>query len=383
MVCVENQARDLTQLLGAQSGCLLRPRRGDACPSGSWPTSDCIVMMGSNMAENHPVAFRFVHAGEGAGRDRHPRRPALHPHLGAGRHPRAAPRRHATSPSSAASSATCWRTTCGSASTRCTTPTSPTIIEPGFQDTERAGRRVLRLRTPTKRALPHRHLAVRGHDGAVRRWPSTTSTRPQIFDDDAQAAERGPAAERPDAAAPELRLPDRQAPLRRATRRRWSSGSTGCPPSVFLKVCEAMTRNSGRERTGAFCYAVGWTHHTHRRADDPRCGASSRCCSATSGGPAAASWRCAAMPPSRAAPTSRRSTTCCPATCRSRTRRRPQHDLRELPGGRDGADRLVAQLPEVHGQPAQGLVRRRRDAGQRVGLSSCCRRSSATIRSCR
>jgi len=37
---------------------------------------------------------------------------------------------------------------------------------------------------------------------------------------------------------------------------------TGCPRDVFLKVADALTRNSGRERTGAFCYAVGWTHHT-------------------------------------------------------------------------------------------------------------------------
>jgi formate dehydrogenase major subunit len=37
---------------------------------------------------------------------------------------------------------------------------------------------------------------------------------------------------------------------------------TGCPKESFLKVAEALTRNSGRERTGAFCYAVGWTHHT-------------------------------------------------------------------------------------------------------------------------
>src|SRR4051812_28791078 len=37
---------------------------------------------------------------------------------------------------------------------------------------------------------------------------------------------------------------------------------TGCPKETFLKVAEAVTRNSGRERTGAWCYAVGWTHHT-------------------------------------------------------------------------------------------------------------------------
>jgi formate dehydrogenase major subunit len=37
---------------------------------------------------------------------------------------------------------------------------------------------------------------------------------------------------------------------------------TGCPKETFLKVADAMARNSGRERTGCFCYAVGWTHHS-------------------------------------------------------------------------------------------------------------------------
>jgi formate dehydrogenase major subunit len=37
--------------------------------------------------------------------------------------------------------------------------------------------------------------------------------------------------------------------------------ATGCPKDVFLKVCDHLTRNSGRERTTAFAYAVGWTHH--------------------------------------------------------------------------------------------------------------------------
>jgi formate dehydrogenase major subunit len=36
----------------------------------------------------------------------------------------------------------------------------------------------------------------------------------------------------------------------------------GVPQELFLKVCEALCDNSGRERTGAFAYAVGWTQHT-------------------------------------------------------------------------------------------------------------------------
>ncbi len=36
----------------------------------------------------------------------------------------------------------------------------------------------------------------------------------------------------------------------------------GIPEALFLEVAETLCKNSGRERTGAFCYAVGWTQHT-------------------------------------------------------------------------------------------------------------------------
>ncbi len=36
----------------------------------------------------------------------------------------------------------------------------------------------------------------------------------------------------------------------------------GTPRDLFAKVCEAWTRNSGRERTTALVYSVGWTQHT-------------------------------------------------------------------------------------------------------------------------
>jgi formate dehydrogenase major subunit len=38
---------------------------------------------------------------------------------------------------------------------------------------------------------------------------------------------------------------------------------TGCPKETFLKIAEAITKNSTPERTTAFCYAVGWTQHTY------------------------------------------------------------------------------------------------------------------------
>lgn len=36
----------------------------------------------------------------------------------------------------------------------------------------------------------------------------------------------------------------------------------GCTVEQFLRVAEALCANSGRERTSAVCYAVGWTQHT-------------------------------------------------------------------------------------------------------------------------
>jgi formate dehydrogenase major subunit len=36
----------------------------------------------------------------------------------------------------------------------------------------------------------------------------------------------------------------------------------GVPAERFVQVAEALCRNSGPERTSAFCYAVGWTQHT-------------------------------------------------------------------------------------------------------------------------
>src|SRR4029453_13283641 len=102
----------------------------------------------------------------------------------------------------------------------------------------------------------------------------------------------------------------------------------GVPKKQFLAVAEALCANSGRERTSAFCYAVGWTPPSvgvQYIRPAPRWGCtppppppSPNCCWATSAGPAAGSWPCAATPPSRAPPTSPPSTTCCPATSRCR-----------------------------------------------------------------
>jgi formate dehydrogenase major subunit len=36
----------------------------------------------------------------------------------------------------------------------------------------------------------------------------------------------------------------------------------GIDPALLIRVAETLCKNSGRERTAAFCYATGWTQHT-------------------------------------------------------------------------------------------------------------------------
>ncbi len=38
---------------------------------------------------------------------------------------------------------------------------------------------------------------------------------------------------------------------------------TGCPQATFLKVADTILANSGRDRTTSFAYAVAWTQHTN------------------------------------------------------------------------------------------------------------------------
>src|SRR5690349_3909320 len=93
------------------------------------------------------------------------------------------------------------------------------------------------------------------------------------------------------------------------------------PKEQFLRVAEALCENSGRERTSAFVYSVGWTQHTVG-VQYIRSAAIIQLLLGNMGRPAAGSWRCAATRTSRAPRTSRRSSTSSRATSRCRTRRR-------------------------------------------------------------
>jgi formate dehydrogenase major subunit len=95
----------------------------------------------------------------------------------------------------------------------------------------------------------------------------------------------------------------------------------GVSRPAFLKAAEAFVSASGPEKTGAICYALGWTQHSNGVQISGR-RRSCSCCWATSADPEAGCWQCAGTPRSRAQPTFPLFSICCPATCPCRRSRR-------------------------------------------------------------
>ena len=346
--------------------------------------SDCIVIMGSNMAENHPIAFRFVMQAKERGATvihvdpRFTRTSALADIY--------APIRAGTDIAFLGGviryilENDLWFREYALPYTNIADDHRPGLpgrrseLDGMFSGWDEDEARATSLDT----------LAVRGHGECRPHWPSTTSHTTETF-----------AAMTPKLTEQARRRRTRRCSTRRCVyqilKRQYAAlhagdgraGRRAARARPSSRSAEAMTRNSGRERTGAFCYAVGWTHHTtgvqmiRAAAHDPGAARQYRAARA------AASWRCAAMPASRAAPTSRRSTTCCPATSRSRTptsRTRLWRQYLEAETPPTGwwhnfPKYIVSLLKAWYGEHA--------DRGRTIGASSGCRRSSATIRSCR
>ena len=174
---------------------------------------------------------------------------------------------------------------------------------------------------------------------------------------------------RPDAAGPELRVPDPQAPLRAL-----HAGDGGGGVRLHAGGVRAGRRAALRElRAASAPRAIVLRRRLdpahHRRADDPR--RRHPAAAARQHRPARRRHHGAARPrhASRAPPTSRRSTTCSPATCRSPAPTSDHETLDELHRARGPCRPATGPtLPQVHRQPAQGVVRRRGDAGERLRL---------------
>jgi formate dehydrogenase major subunit len=214
--------------------------------------ADCIVVMGSNMAENHPVAFRFVTEAQQRGATvvhvdpRFTRTSAL-----ADIH---APIRSGTDIAFLGGiiryilANNLWFREFALAFTNIAT-----IIEDSYRDAEDNGGVFSGFDEKNASYAPDSWqykgdalpspLAEHFVKGAVKNSPH------------------------PPPADPTLRDPRCVYQIMRHHYERYTPEMvervTGCPKNIFLGVCEALTKNSGRERTGAFCYAVGWTHHAH------------------------------------------------------------------------------------------------------------------------
>ncbi len=236
--------------------------------------SDCIVVMGSNMAENHPIAFRFVIQARERG--------ARVIHID--------PRFSRTS----AMADTHVRIRSGSdiaflgglinyviqnelyfKEYVLNYTNASTLINEDFQDTEDLDG-LFSGYDPEKRQYDTDSWSYRGsplrppheEDGAQMQdqVDNTQSAEESI---DIGQAQRGAGHAKPP--WPPERDETLQDPkcVFQITKRHFSrytpevvSEICGCSVEDFLAVAKAMTENSGRERTSAFCYAMGWTQHT-------------------------------------------------------------------------------------------------------------------------
>jgi formate dehydrogenase major subunit len=221
--------------------------------------ADCIVVMGSNMAENHPVAFRFVVQAQQRGATvihvdpRFTRTSAL-----ANIH---APIRSGTDIAFLGGiiryilENDLWFRDFVLAYTNIAT-----IIEDGYGDPE-DNDGIFSGFEPSEGSYRHDTWQYRGQVVAS----DLAEHRPALKGDATAGEER--LTREPPPRDDTLQHPNCVYQIMRRHFRRYTPEMvervTGCPQHLFLRICEALTRNSGRARTGAFCYAVGWTHHSY------------------------------------------------------------------------------------------------------------------------
>jgi len=220
--------------------------------------SDCVVVMGSNMAENHPIAFRFVVEAQRQGGKlvhvdpRFTRTSAL-----ADMH---APIRSGTDIAFLGGmirhiiEGDHWFREFALAYTNIAH-----IIEDGYSGPEE-----------NDGIFSGFDVHQRDYDESTWQYKGKV-VQPSIAEHVVADGQKGPASESmADGPAPRdetLQHPNCVYQILKRHFARYTPDMveriTGCPQDVFLRICDAVVTNSGRERTTAICYAVGWTHHTY------------------------------------------------------------------------------------------------------------------------
>ena len=200
--------------------------------------ADAILIMGSSMAENHPVGFRWVLKARERGAT------ILHVDPRFSTHVRVWPTcgcrsaRVPTSCFSARSSTTSSPTLWSFASTSVPYTNAATIVSDDFRDMEDLGG------------------FFSGWDPATRSYSNESwayATDPARL-----TANRG-ATRRCSIHGASFKF---FRAISRAIRLLWLKTSAAFPRMRSFAVAEAFCRASGTERTGAICYAVGWTQHS-------------------------------------------------------------------------------------------------------------------------
>jgi formate dehydrogenase major subunit len=221
--------------------------------------SDCVVVMGSNMAENHPIAFRFLVAAQRRGATiihvdpRFTRTSAL-----ADIH---APIRSGTDIAFLGGiihyilENDLWFREFAVNYTNIAT-----IIEDGYEDAEENDGLFSGF---NQDSASYKHDTWQYKGKVV--LASIAEHRAQVQ----QSRHGGDFEDMTDSPPPQdhtLQHPNCVYQILRRHYARYTPDMvarvTGCSKETFLKVADALVRNSGRERTSAFCYAVGWTHHS-------------------------------------------------------------------------------------------------------------------------
>jgi formate dehydrogenase major subunit len=222
--------------------------------------SDCVLFMGSNMAEAHPVGFRFPLKA----RERGARLIHVDPHF-----TRTSAMCHQYVPIRAGTDIAFlgglinyvltnerWFREYVLAYTNATT-----IVNDEFVDAEELGG-----------LFQGYDAELRQYDLAARRWnykgePQTPHTDSAHHVKNESWSERLGNLEHPQTQRdPTLKDPRCSLNILRRHFARYTPEMVaricGCTAEQFTRVAEALCENSGRERTSAIVYGVGWTHHT-------------------------------------------------------------------------------------------------------------------------
>jgi formate dehydrogenase major subunit len=231
--------------------------------------SDCILIMGSNMAENHPVGFQWVMEARERGAQ------VIHVDPRFTRTSATATQYAKIRPGSDIAflggiinyilTNERWFDEYVKAYTN-----APAIVEPAFRDTEDLDGLFsgFDAEQHTYDAASWQYEGLQMHGAAGRRMGADATSGSAQPGNGRQGGSQGARLEHgePPHRDPTLQDPRCVFQLLKRHYARYTPEMVetvcGTPRDAFVRVAETLCANSGRERTSAIVYAVGWTHHT-------------------------------------------------------------------------------------------------------------------------